>query len=265
MKIIAATTFSINGYNEYAHRLINTFIKHWPKEVTLYAYYDDVPPGGWRDTADNVVYIKLDDPELTAFKQRNIKNPKQSGNGTNSDFLHDGIRFSHKVFAYIDAAMNRGADIAVWLDGDSITHRKLPMEVITSWLSGKMAGALLRPWQYTETGFHVFDMRHPRSREFMEAWKSYYVSDRIWNLQHYTDCHTYDATMATFPRELWHDLSPAIKHSHPFINGVLGEYMDHAKGPRKAQGHSKASDLVINRSEDHWAKVKSQSTQRNQR
>ena len=32
--------------------------------------------------------------------------------------------------------------------------------------------------------------------------------------------------------------------------------MDHAKGPRKEQGHSKATDLVVNRTEDYWKKIK---------
>lgn len=251
MKIIAATTFSVNGYNEYAHRLIKTFIQYWPKTVTLYAYYDDIPPSGWRDTASNVVYVKLNEPDLLKFKQQNAKNPKQS----NTNFMNDGIRFSHKVFAYTDAALNHNAEIAVWLDGDSITHRPVTEDVVLSWLGGKMAGALLRPWQYTETGFHIFDMRFKEASKFMKEWRDYYVNNTIWDLPHYTDCHTYDATMAKFPSTLWHNLSPNIKHPHPFVNGVLGEYMDHAKGPRKKEGRSKKTDLAVTRNEEYWKKV----------
>lgn len=255
MKIVAATTFSAKGYDEYAHRLIKTFIEFWPKDVDLYAYYDALPER-WKHSADNVICVKLEEPNLNAFKERNKNNPKQTGNGENTNFLNDGIRFSHKVFAFADAALNHNADIAVWLDGDTVTHRKLSKEVIASWLGGKMAGALLRPWQYTETGFHIFDMRYPQAKEFMKQWRDYYVNDTVWELSHFTDCHTYDATMAKFPSSLWHNLSPSVKHSHPFVNGVLGEYMDHAKGPRKKEGRSKRSDLVVPRNEDYWKQIK---------
>lgn len=262
MKIAASTTFSPKGYEEYAHRVIETFIQYWDKSIDLYAYYDEIPAGGWKHTAPNVHYIKLDFPDLVAFKERNKDNPKQRGNGTNKDFLRDGIRFSHKVFAYIDTAMSRDADVAIWLDGDSLTHRPVDQAVIMRWLDGKMAGALLRPWSYTETGFHIFDMRHPQARDFMKQWREQYTTDAIWNLpweegkntlQGYTDCHTYDAVMARFPSNLWNNLSPAgLKHSHPFVNGILGEHMDHTKGPRKAEGRSRKTDLAVKRTEEYW-------------
>ena len=263
MKIAVATTFSPAGYAEYAHRVIDSFIDHWDKSIDLYAYYDAIPDSGWRATADNVHYLPFEDPDLIAFKERNRNNPKQAGNGTNKDFLRDGIRFSHKVFAYIDTAMNRGADIAVWLDGDVITHEDVDEAVVLRWLDGKMAGALLRPWIYTETGFHVFDMRYPEAKAFMDAWRYQYTSDAVWNHPWdansrnklgYTDCHTYDAVRSQFPSELWNDLSPNLQHPHPFVNGILGEHMDHTKGPRKAEGRSRKSDVVVKRTEAYWSK-----------
>ena len=39
---------------------------------------------------------------------------------------------------------------------------------------------------------------------------------------------------------------------HPFINGPLGAYMDHMKGPRKQLGKSRRKDLKINRNEPYW-------------
>jgi hypothetical protein len=264
MKIAASTTFSIKGYNEYAHRVVDTFIKYWPSNIDLYAYYDEIPQGGWKLTAPNVHYIKLDFPELLEFKKQNYNNPKQSGNGTNKDFLRDAIRFSHKVFAYIDLALNRNADIAIWLDGDVITHQPINENVVLSWLNGKMSGALLRPFSYTETGFHIFDMRHPQSKTFMNLWKQQYTENLVWNLPWneeaktklgYTDCHTYDAVRQKFDQNLWFDLSPSgLQHPHPFVNGPLGAYMDHTKGPRKAEGRSRKSDIhaSINRNESYW-------------
>lgn len=257
MKITVATTFSPKGYTAYAHRMVNSFIDYWPKSVELYAYYDELPTSGWQRTASNVHYVKLDNPDLLEFKNRNQNNPKQKGDGSNKNFLFDGIRFSYKVFGYIDVALNKGADIAIWLDGDVITHSKISESDILVWLDGKMAGALLRPWQYTETGFHIFDMRHPQAREFMQQWREEYTLDKIWNIDAgHTDCHTYDTVMARFPKELWNNLSPRAQTNHPFINGVLGKHMDHTKGPRKDQGKSKKSDMIVQRNEPYWQNVK---------
>lgn len=258
MKIAAATTFSLKGYELYGHKVIDTFYKFWPADVDLYVYYDSPPAKGWRAQAPNIHYVLLDIADLNSFKERNAKNPKQSS----KNFLCDGVRFSHKVFAYVDACLNKGADIVVWLDGDVITHRPVRKNTVLKWLGGKMAGALFRPWMYTETGFHVFDMRHPKAAEFMGLWKEQYTQDRVWDLPGptpsnkflgYTDCHTYDHVRSGFPADLWYNLSPAgIKSQHPFVNGMLGEHMDHCKGDRKKTGRSRQSDLQVKRNEAYW-------------
>lgn len=258
MKIAAATTFSLKGYELYGHKVIDTFYKFWPADVDLYVYYDSPPAKGWRTQAPNIHYVLLDIPDLNSFKERNAKNPKQSS----KNFLCDGVRFSHKVFAYVDACLNKDADIVVWLDGDVITHRPVRKNTVLKWLGGKMAGALFRPWMYTETGFHVFDMRHPKAAEFMGLWKEQYTQDRVWDLPGpspsnkflgYTDCHTYDHVRSGFPADLWYNLSPAgIKSQHPFVNGMLGEHMDHCKGDRKKTGRSRQSDLQVKRNEAYW-------------
>jgi hypothetical protein len=258
MKISAATTFSLKGYALYGHKLIDTFYKFWPNYINLYVYYDAKPDSGWHTTSPNIHYIPLDMADLNAFKIRNSGNPKQSS----KNFLCDGIRFSHKVFAYVDACLNKGDDIVVWLDGDVITHRRVDENIVLKWLNGKMAGALFRPWMYTETGFHVFDMRYPQAREFMTIWREQYTNDHIWNLpgptpKHkylgYTDCHTYDHVRTGFSSDLWYNLSPAsVKSQHPFVNGMLGEHMDHCKGDRKKAGRSRQADLQVKRNEAYW-------------
>jgi hypothetical protein len=258
MKIVAATTFGAKSYAAYASKVIDTFVEHWPKDVSLKVYYDEVPAGGWRTKAPNVEYISLDMPDLEAFKRRNRSQALQSS----ANFLLDAVRFSHKVFAYVDAALLPGVDVAVWLDGDVITHTRVTHETILRWLNGKMAGALLRPWMYTETGFHIFDMQYPEARRFMEVWRHQYTTDKVWNLPlpdknnkflGLTDCHTYDEVRTGFPSSLWYNLSPrGMKISHPFVNGILGAHMDHCKGDRKKEGHSRAKDLKIRRNEKYW-------------
>jgi hypothetical protein len=40
--------------------------------------------------------------------------------------------------------------------------------------------------------------------------------------------------------------------SHPAINGPLGAFLDHMKGPRKSEGRSRPGDLKMKREEGYW-------------
>lgn len=265
MKILASTTFSAKGYEAYGHKVIDTFVKYWPSDIELMVYYDEAPVEGWRNTDLRIIYIPLDAPDLVSFKARNINNPLQK-NTVKNDFYSDGIRFSHKVFAYIDSSLLPNVDLSIWLDADIITHATVSTESIVGWLDGKMAASLFRPKMYTETGFHIFDMRHSEARRFMELWRQQYTLDRIWELPRrdkrnkykgFTDCHTYDVVREGFPDTLWNNLtSKDDRGSHPFVNSILGAHMDHCKGERKKNGHSRASDLTVKRNERYWRKNK---------
>ena len=43
-KFAVVTTFNESGYNKYGRKMIETYVKNWPKEVTLYLYPEKVNP-----------------------------------------------------------------------------------------------------------------------------------------------------------------------------------------------------------------------------
>ena len=270
-KITCVTSFGRNGIDLYAGEMVQSFLDNWPGDVRLLVYLDDMEDSARLPTASNVEYLLLDHPELALFKQRNAGDPKKHGlpsfddNDSNSfgknqegkwKFQYDAIRFCHKVFAvYLGARSTDG--LVLWLDGDSKTFAPVDRDRINSWLpEGKFAGFLDRPKTYTETGFHIFDMGHYIAADFFERWLKYYRDNSIFNLAAWTDCHTYDAARMQFDQSCWHDLSPASQGpsvaGHVFINGPLGEVMDHMKGKRKLQGKSNARDLFVKRTEGYW-------------
>ena len=268
-KIYCATSFGKEGLELYGKSMVDSFINHWPKDVILKVYLDDINDQDVLPKVSNVEYIHLNDPDLIAFKARNIGDSKKNGydnwalkpdkskfnknNEGSWQFQYDSIRFSHKVFA-INHCARSGCDIAIWLDGDTKTFADVSHDVIKSWLpQDKFAGFLNRT-SYTETGFHIFNMNNPIAVDFFNAWLQYYKDDSIYNLPAWTDCHTYDAARVKFDQSLWYNLSP-VDHrgaAHVFINGDLGKYMDHMKGKRKLAGKSNKTDLYIPRSEEYW-------------
>jgi hypothetical protein len=262
MRIDAVTCFNLQGWRETGGLLVNGFIQHWPQDVHLTVYVDDPIPKKDLIRDHRVKYQILNQSELMEFKQRHKNSPEANGLGKKStngikNYRYDAVRFSHKVFALFQLLEEKETDILIWLDGDSRTHSKIKTSDINSWIpEEKFAGYLARPWMYTETGFHIFNMNHSIAKKFLDTWKQYYLDDSIFKLEMWTDCHTYDAAKKNFDDKHWHNLSPPIKNNHPFINGPLGEFMDHMKGPRKKKGTSHKKDLVSNRNHKYWNSVR---------
>lgn len=275
-KIHCVTSFGKIGMDLYANEMVSSFIVNWPADVDLMVFLDDIDDRAKLPQAPNVHYHLLDDPDLLAFKARNTNDPRKHGLATFDDrddsnkfvknkegkwkFQYDAIRFCHKVFAMAMGA-RLGGDLALWIDGDVRTFAPVSRERINSWLpQGKFAGYLDRPKSYTETGFHVFDMKHDLAERFFDAWLQHYRDDSIFSLAAWTDCHTYDSARRKFDQAYWHDLSPKVQgggnSGHVFINGELGEVMDHMKGKRKLNGKSNRGDLFVTRSEDYWRNAK---------
>jgi len=261
-KINAVTCYNLQGFRETGSLLVNGFIQHWPSDVFLTVYVDDPIPKKELIRDPRVTYKILNQKDLLDFKARHKENPEANGLGSHAikggkNYRYDAVRFSHKVFTLFQFLEANETDFLIWLDGDSRTHSRVTRKDIESWCPpGKFAGYLARPWLYTETGFHIFNTKHVIANSFLNKWKEYYTEDGIFNLDMWTDCHTYDAAMHHFDSKHWYNLSPPMKNNHPFINGPLGDFMDHMKGPRKKKKTSNKKDLVVRRKSEYWRKVK---------
>lgn len=261
-RINAVTCYSLQGWRETGALLVNGFIKNWPADTYLTVYVDDPIPKKDLIRDERVKYQILNQKDLLEFKRRHANNPEANGLGKHNikggkNYRYDAVRFSHKVFALFQFLEENETDFLIWLDGDSRTHSPVTIPNIESWCPNeKFAGYLARPWLYTETGFHIFNMNHAIAKDFLDAWKQYYIDDSIFKLNMWTDCHTYDAAKTKFDDKHWHNLSPKLKNNHPFINGPLGQFMDHMKGPRKKKGTSHRKDLVVQRNHQYWNSVR---------
>jgi len=77
-KYAVVTTFNQSGYDKYASRMIDTFLKTWPGEVDLYVYTEDCEI---TQTARNLHVRNLYEvsPGIVAFKQRWGSDPRARG------------------------------------------------------------------------------------------------------------------------------------------------------------------------------------------
>lgn len=279
MKIAVVTTFNDKGRALYGQKMIDTFCKNWPEEVTLHIYPELCNPA--ISNHAHVTLKRLEEvSELTAFKEKWKNVPKANGDvsqdpvrsrrkDAGKGFKWNAIRFAHKVYAIFHCAKETDADVLIWMDADMVCHSPITIETIKRLIpEDKDLCFLGRKGKYTECGLYAMNLRSPRTQLFLQRFQQYYddAENGIFTLDEWHDSFVFDAVRKTMElNELdWSahlsDLRPhkgnSLGEGHPIINSEWGDYLDHLKGDdRKALGHSKAADLKTERKSNYWSKI----------
>lgn len=262
MSTSAITTCSSAGWAEYGHRMVDTFIRHWPADVTLTVYTE----GFKIPRAPNVVEAHFP-PWFMRWKQRHAHNADAHGRlaiknrrGRPYDFRRDAVKFAHKVAAITDGAEQADVDQVIWMDADVLTHEP----VDHAWLDGLFPfrapgymAWLERHRVYPECGFMIFRPRDPAHERFMRRFRAIYESDQVFALTETHDSFVLAELVHKSVREAWfptpYNLSGEARTSHhPFVFCSLAERLDHAKGARKAHGRTPSIEVSGRRDEKHW-------------
>ncbi|MCV6639299.1 hypothetical protein [Candidatus Albibeggiatoa sp. nov. NOAA] len=250
------TSFGSNGYKKYGRRFLETFIEHWPDTISLVVYHEEQPDF----QHPRIEYRSLWDIEYVVPFLDKISQDDRAKGLIEKDgqkmyaYRFDAFKFSRKVFAIYDA-VKKHQGILAWVDADVITHSPIPNDFLTSLLPNQCYVAYLgRPNKYSECGFMAFNTMHKSNTLFMEVYRNCYLRLGFYDLAEWHDSFIFDHVMRLIPVPA-HNLSPNIheESSHPFINSVLGNYMDHLKGPQaKTDGRSDDAELVLQKQQSYW-------------
>jgi hypothetical protein len=266
MKISVVTTFHRAGYEKYGRRMIETFLKTWPSEVTLYVYAEDCEV---TESAPNLVVRNLieSSPELKSFKTIWKDVPKANGDVSSDPirsrrrdagkgFKWDAVRFAHKVYSIFACARECNSDILLWMDADTICHSPIAMSDLERLCPADRDICFLgRRGKYTECGLYALNLQKPATQMFLKRFQSYYddAEQGIFRLEEWHDSFVFDAVRKTIAmNSLDWSCHLIAGEGHPLINSEWGAYLDHLKGDRKNLGRSKLSDLIVKRTEDYW-------------
>ncbi len=256
------TTFHRNGYEAYGRRSIESFLRHWPKDVTLFVYAENVEVEQ-RDPRLVVMEQTASLPKLLQFRKEFGGNPFANGTdprgkGGENNFRWDAIRFCNKVFAVTDAITRtrNQYDQLVWLDADTVTHTDFPLYVLDK-LAPRNAqlSAYLNRKSYPECGWVGYNLKHPKIPEFVERFEQMYLSGKFLELKESHDSFVFWHIVKDMERNneaQFKYLGSDSATGHIFINSILGGYLDHLKGDRKEDGKSRQSDLYSSRKEKWW-------------
>lgn len=177
-------------------------------------------------------------------------------------FRWDPVRFSHKVYAVIDASRRVKSDVLIWMDADSIVHSKMPMKFLDDLIDEQYFTHYLgRKNNYSECGWYSMNLCHQHAGIFFNEFERMYehAEDGIFQLKEWHDSYVWDSV------RLWHESKYGVRNksisgagyftSHPLVNSCLGQYFDHLKGNRKSGNRSRLKDLKVTRDEPHWQSI----------
>lgn len=261
----AVTTFHKLGFESYGRPMLESFDRLWPETIQLYAYSEDFVP----ESVSRRIEIRdllYDVPDLVAFRDRHRVNPRAHGAApwswriivdwdkprikirrvrSKDKYRWQAVRFSHNVFAICNAVSRSNADVLFWLDADMVMLNYMPTEMLERMMPSDAMLSCIRRRKFSDCCLIGFNLRHPKTREFLQQFLELYVSDRLFDYKEYHDSFLFDVTMKRFVGYgcCIHDLAEGVgwKFDHVFDHCQLGYYMDHLKGARKEIGW-KAAD-----------------------
>ena len=212
--MLAVTTFPEWGWDVYAKKCINTWIKAWPGSIL--AYYEGAAPPS---SVPGVEFRPLDSKARTRFLQLQVPTAKT--------FLHDVKRFCHKVFAQI-LTMEEN-DQFYWLDADIEMIESPPEDLIREIIEQSFVAFLGRN-TYTEAGVIAFNKLDEQWKSFERRYRWCYEENGIFRLPYWTDCHAFDYARNGGGYNMTPD-GQGVNNVLP--DSPLGPYMVHHKGALK--------------------------------
>ena len=235
MKTIAVTTQNKAYYDKLGKKSIDSFVKHWPKEICLHVFAEDFEI----ENHDNVMYHSFDilDDDFRNFQKTDYKKRVKI--------------FSYKAFSWLRACQFEGADRVIWVDSDVITFNDIPSDFLNSLCPGnflatymaviydhkKMKGSptqQIKPVLCGETGFYIINKNHYFYEDFVNRYREYYVRGYGEKLRRFYDGDVFGAVVSEFEQHgpIFNDLGNR-RHNTIFKLTVLSKYMTHYKGKVK--------------------------------
>jgi hypothetical protein len=156
--------------------------------------------------------------------------------------LFDIARFSHKVYAQLDAFESNHRYI-VWLDADVVITGDLKQYFLKKLVRDHFCAYLGRNDCYTETGFLIFDTKHEDFPEFKKRYRAMYDEKLLLLEDNWTDCLAFDRSRKGL---MARNLTPQAKGMvDVFSQSPLKEVMEHDKGLRKYRRDNEALQKAV--------------------
>ena len=225
MNIEIITSFNQAYYDLIGKDCVDTWLKYWPKELTLTCYVEEFR----LPDHPRLKQISFDvfEPEYYEFQSTSNKQVQ---------------KFAKKAWSFIHAMENSTADRIVWLDADVLSVKDLPMDLLLEVLPDNALSTHMGVtyfaakdgspgrWFVPETGFFAVNTHHQQFKEFAREYKRHYVERDNSMLRRFYDNDVYGYVFEKLKapgNDLCKDFTKGYKT--PLRHTVLGPYIEHYK------------------------------------
>ena len=236
--MLVVTSFHIRQWETQAKKMVQSFLRHWPDDITLRIWLE----GGSPPISDP----QLDWRRLETVSEWSAYIQRWGGQRKDNHILNDPEKWSAKVYALTEDLPEKGWYL--WLDADTKTRQNVTHVDISRWLpKGKNLVFLGREWLHpkdcetalAETGFVGYRMDEPKVRELLLAQREMWTSGSVMNLPWQADGYAFNVIRNRIRPPGQFDLTEGMGPSkiqtqyHPWPYTIIGKHMVHFKGPKR--------------------------------
>jgi hypothetical protein len=240
--IRVCTGFSPKGFEEYGKRFLDSFAKHWPSDVELNVYVEEIikcPRGRVISLFEcggvgDFIKRHRDDPEKNGRLPNDKWKERHKRGGYN--FRFDAVKFCRQCFIPRQSVRYMAdGDVMIWLDADVVTFDTPPKDFGKTLIGDADIAFLGRTGMHSEIGYWSIRVNE-RTRRFVNRLASIWETDEVFSLPEWHSAFVFDHVRSEM-RLIENNLTPGGR-GHVWFQSPLGKYTDHCKGARKAAGIS---------------------------
>lgn len=155
-------TFSIDGYELYGKRMIDTWLKYWPSNYNLIIYTEGYELD---EKSDRITEIDIHEAcsTLSNFKEQSKKLITDPTDKKLVNRVSKTIKWCHKVYAMKHALDNCHTKYMIFLDGDTYTKKSVIPDLAEQLTNNHLFSVhfeKLKHGLHFETGLISFNLNH---------------------------------------------------------------------------------------------------------
>src|SRR3990172_11044944 len=211
--MIAVTTFSATGYQQYGKRMLESVIENWPSKIIVYT---ESPIDLKHEKIEERDFFPI--PGVQTYYQYLKNVPAAHGKVDGGyNYNYDAWKFTRKVFAQYDVLKDYKG-IGFWIDADCVVVRGIERGILEDLFADEAAICFLgREGFYTETGFIGFNTEAEGFSDFLEKYIGCLQKGTLFTLRRWHDCEAFDWSRSfKFTKENnlshWFDLAKMEKN-----------------------------------------------------
>ena len=262
--INVVTSFSEEGWRNYAQSMVESVAKNWGPNLHLTAFYHDFDLHTYKPVkSPRITYRNLNEvADMAEFKEIHKSYDGTMGGKRPYNWTIDCIKFCHKVFALTELAFELCEDNTkpgwlVWLDADTVTEKRFTNANMSACLPDKASLVYLgrKHFDYSETSFVGFNLNHRPPLDLLGDLRGQYISGEVIQYREWHDGFIFERLLTLYNAHGMksHDwtghldeIKSMTKGKQAFEHAPIGQYMTHYKG-RKKKLHTEehSEDLPI--------------------